>query len=236
MFAMQLKNYFFPSWEYPDTAGVGCNKYDKADTANFLLFLQELKAHPVGKTLMVTASAGPEPWFGPTGVPVTDVSPFAKVLDFVILMVYDIWGPWSMTVGPNAPLDDTCAPATAKLGSAVSAVQAWKKAGMPLDKIVLGVPAYGRSYRVSKQHAFVTGSTTQLALYPQFDTTSHPTGTKWDARPGETDVCGVKSTVPGGVLQYWGMISQKYVDSQGNPLPGQIYKFDTCSKTVNVLL
>jgi chitinase len=217
-------------WEYPNEQGIGCNCYDINDTANFLLFLQELRAHPVGKNLTITAAVGIVPWLGTEGVPVPDVSGFASVFDFITIMNYDIWGSWSSAVGPNAPLDDTCAPGYAQMGSAITAVQAWKKAGMPEEKIVLGVPAYGHSYRVSKQDAFVNGST-QLALYPPFNTTSPPAGTNWDSRPGETDVCGVKSTTPGGIIQYWGMMSLGYLDRNGDPNPGQIYKFDNCSKT-----
>jgi chitinase len=224
---------FSASWEYPNGLGIGCNSYDINDTANFLLFLQELRAHPVGKNLTITAAAGTVPWLGTEGIPEPDVSGFAKVLDFVTIMNYDIWGPWSSTVGPNAPLDDTCAPGYAQMGSAITAVQAWKKAGMPEEKLVLGVPAYGHSYRVSKQDAFVDGSTTQLALYPPFNASSPPpAGTQWDSRPGETDVCGVKSTRPGGIIQYWGMMTLGHLNQLGNPMSGHIYKFDNCSKTV----
>lgn len=166
------------------------------------------------------------------GTPASDVSGFAKVLDFVVIMNYDIWGPWSSAVGPNAPLDDTCAPGSAQVGSALSAVQAWTKSGMPVEKLVLGVPAYGHSYRVRKQEAFVKGSTTQIALYPRMDSKAPPAGTKWDSRPGETDICGVNATTPGGIIQYWGMMEHGYLDNLGNPKSGQIYKFDNCSKTV----
>jgi chitinase len=98
-----------------------------------------------------------------------------------------------------------------------SAVQAWQKSGMPLEKLVLGVPAYGHSYRVRKQDAFVSGSTDQIGLYPRFDSSSPPAGTKWDSRPGETDACGVKSTTPGGIIQYWGMVELGYLDSPWKP-------------------
>jgi len=218
-------------WEHPNSVGIGCNLRDIHDTPNFLLFLQELRAHPVGKDLAITASASSAPWLGTEGIPVEDVSDFAKVLDFVAIMNYDICGPWSPTVGPNAPVDDTCAPGGDQMGSAVAAVKAWKKSGMPVEKLVLGVPAYGHSYRVRKQDAFVDGSTTQIALYSRFDSKSQPAGSRWDSRPGETDVCGVTSTVPGGIIQYWGMIELGYLDSLGNPKSGQIYKFDNCSKT-----
>ena len=188
----------------------------------------------MGKTLSITVSAGSAPWLGTEGIPVPDVSGFAKVLDFVIIMNYDICGPWSRMVGSNAPLDDTCAPGAAQMGSALSALRAWTKSGMPIEKLVLGVPAYGHAYRVRKQDAFVDGSTTQIALYSRMDSGAQPTGTQWDSRPGEIDVCGVKATTPGGVIQYWGMVELGYLDSLGNPKSGQIYKFDNCSKTVCV--
>ena len=38
-------------------------------------------------------------------------------------MNYDVWDSWSTGVGPNAPLDDFCAPT--KAGSASSGVKAW---------------------------------------------------------------------------------------------------------------
>lgn len=81
----------------------------------------------------------------------TDVSAFADVFDHVgmytsrtkperglilgiAMMVYDVWGSWSTGgVGPNAPLDDSCAPT--KAGSAESAVDAWTAAGFPANKV-----------------------------------------------------------------------------------------------------
>ena len=49
------------------------------------------------------------------------------------IMNYDVWGSFSSGVGPNAPLDDACAPA--KEGSATSAVKAWTAAGFPASKV-----------------------------------------------------------------------------------------------------
>ena len=187
--------------------------------------------------MAVTAAAPGTPWLGPNGTPVTDVSGFAKVLDYVTIMNYDIWGPWSPTVGPNAPLDDSCAPKADQAGSAMSAVQAWKKAGMPLNKLVLGIPSYGHSYRVRKQNAYVNGVGGQLALYPKFDANAQPAGDKWDAPAGAKDPCNDKvSTQPGGIIQYWGMIFLGYIDQNGNPKPGKTYRFDTCSNTVCFLV
>ena len=48
-------------------------------------------------------------------------------------MNYDLWGPWSPTVGPNAPLFDSCAPQP--MGSAESAVKAWTGAKFPARQV-----------------------------------------------------------------------------------------------------
>jgi chitinase len=195
--------------------------------------LQQLRRDPVGKLLAITAAAGSSPWLGANNSPIKDVSEFSKVLDYVAIMNYDIWGPWSPTVGPNAPLEDSCAPQAARVGSASSAVQVWTKAKMPLDKLVLGVPAYGHSYRVLARNAYSNG---KIALYPKFDASHQPAGDAWDGQPAGSDVCGVKSTQPGGIINYWGMISLGYIDNNGNPKTGRKYRFDTCSKTVCILV
>ena len=49
-------------------------------------------------------------------------------------MAYDVWGAWSTNgVGPNAPLDDSCA--TYKGGSAMKSVDDWAATGFPLSKV-----------------------------------------------------------------------------------------------------
>lgn len=95
----------------------------------------------MGKKLVLSAAVSLTPFAGADGTPSADVRGFAKVLDFIEVMDYDVWGSWSTAVGPNAPLNDTCAPSPAgQQGSAVSAVKAWTTAGMPASQIVLGVP------------------------------------------------------------------------------------------------
>lgn len=102
------------------------------------------------------------------------------------MMNYDVWGSWSSAVGPNSPLNDTCATLANQQGSAVSGVQAWTEAGMPPHKIVLGVASYGHSFSVTVQNAIKDG---QLVAYPPFNASNQPAGDAWDGQPG-TDVCG----------------------------------------------
>ncbi|KAJ7790959.1 glycoside hydrolase family 18 protein [Mycena olivaceomarginata] len=121
----------------------------------------------IGSTLILSAATAMTPFTDWDGKPF-DVSGFSKVLNYIAIMVYDINGPsWSSAVGPNAPLNDACAPESFRNGSVASAVNAWQAAGMPLAKIVLGVASYGHSFRVSESDAFSDDcSKNQLALYP----------------------------------------------------------------------
>ncbi|KAL0569569.1 hypothetical protein V5O48_012391 [Marasmius crinis-equi] len=215
-------------WEYPNRQGLGCNVINPNDTSNFISFLEELRQHPVGKHLILTAATSITPYNDATGSPSSDLSRFANALDFVALMNYDIWGPWSATVGPNAPLNDTCVADTAKQqGSAVSAVTAWKKAGVPIEKMLLGLPAYGHSFKVKKEDAFKQGSSKELAEYPKMDKSVRPAGDRWDDPAGLVDACGV-SNPAGGIYNFWGLVENGFLGPDGKPKYPS--RFDECSK------
>ena len=147
-------------------------------------------------------------------------------------MNYDVWGGFSPTVGPNAPLNDTCAPTSSQSGSAVSAVQDWTKAGFPRNQIILGVPAYGHSFSVKRSDAI--GASGKLNLYPPFDKNSQPAGDKWDGTAGGVDECGNPNVV-GGVFNFWGLIDAGFLTSNGTVANGILYTFDNCSQTVRAL-
>jgi hypothetical protein len=71
------------SWEYPAKQGIGCNIVSTNDSANFLSFLQTLRAQDGAQNLTVTAAVSITPFIGPDGTPMSDVSGFAKVLDSI---------------------------------------------------------------------------------------------------------------------------------------------------------
>ncbi|KAJ8076967.1 hypothetical protein PM082_001390 [Marasmius tenuissimus] len=217
-------------WEYPNGAGIGCNAISPNDTTNFLAFLKELRSTEVGGKLLLTAATAITPFSNADGEPSADVSEFAKVLDFIAIMNYDIWGSWSETVGPNAPLDDTCTSKANQQGSAVSAVKAWSEAGIPKNQLILGVPAYGHSFTVNKTAAF--NGTEKLQLYPAFNASVHQAGDKWDDGAG-LNVCGVEEP-NGGNFNFWGIIEAGYLNEDGSPKKGVPYRFDECSKTAYV--
>lgn len=134
-------------WEYPGRGGNTCNIFDAAhDTDNFLTFLttlrKQLDAHYGPKRKAITLAVAVTPFQGPNGT-LTDVSPFARVVDFINLMQYDINGLWNPQTGPNAPLNFEAG----KLAqvSFASAIDAWTGAGFPARQLVAGLAFYGRS-------------------------------------------------------------------------------------------
>ncbi|KAJ3841144.1 glycoside hydrolase family 18 protein [Lentinula raphanica] len=214
-------------WEYPGKQGIGCNTVSSSDAENFLSFLEELRQDPTGANLVLAAAVSITPWVGSGGEPMTDVSAFAKVLDHISIMNYDIWGSWSPTVGPNAPLNDSCAPV--QDGSAVSAVNAWTAAGFPADQISLGLAAYGHSFDVSNSNALSGSNSKTLKLYPAFNAGDQPHGDSQDAQAG-TDECG-NATPVGGIFNFWGLVDGGFLTTAGNAANGIDYTFDNCSQT-----
>ncbi|KAJ1727634.1 hypothetical protein LPJ61_004469 [Coemansia biformis] len=134
-------------WEYPGRPGDTCNVVDAAnDTPNFLGFLKQLRAALDAKfgagTKLITMAVSLTP-FSVNDTPLTDVSEFAKVTDFINLMIYDVNGVWMDQTGPNAPLFYEDGKATQM--SFATAIRAWTKAGWPASKLNVGLPFYGRS-------------------------------------------------------------------------------------------
>ncbi|KAI0777381.1 glycoside hydrolase [Trametes elegans] len=218
-------------WEYPNKQGAGCNVIADDDSANFLSFLQALRAEPAAQNLTLSAAAGITPFAGTDGQPLSDVSGFAAVLDYLAIMNYDVWGTWSTGVGPNAPLNDTCADAANQQGSAVSAVKAWTGAGFPANQLVLGVASYGHSFKVDKSAALASGNT--LAAYPAFEKGQQPLGDSWDEdAPAGVDQCGNPTAGgPSGIFDYWGLVEGGFLTANGTAADGIDFRFDECSQT-----
>lgn len=143
-------------------------------------------------------------------------------------MNYDIKANPAIGAGPSSPLNDSCAPTGAQLGSATSAIDAWTAAGMPYDQILLGVPAYGHSYVVPPTQ--ITSPNVTGLSYPPFNLSLELPGDSWDGDRG-LDVCGVTQG-PGGIYTYWGLVQQDFLNTDGSVKDGIDYRFDECSQTV----
>lgn len=132
-------------WEYPKGGD---------DKKNFVLLLKELKeafeaeSQEVKQQRLLLSAAVP---VGPDNVRGGyDVPAVASYLDFINLMAYDFHGKWEKETGHNAPL---YAPSTdsewRKQLSVDNAANLWVKMGAPKEKLIIGMPTYGRSFTLA---------------------------------------------------------------------------------------
>ncbi|THH31014.1 hypothetical protein EUX98_g3199 [Antrodiella citrinella] len=220
-------------WEFPGVDADPGNVVNPNDSQNFLAFLQQLRNTTTMQNLTISASASITPFANSTALPMTNVSAFAEPLDYVTIMNFDQWGSWSPSVGPNAPLNDSCPdspPNSVVSGSADSAVKAWIAADFPPEKLVLGVAAYGHSFSVNNSDANNTAApsdavwTFPVAAYPPFHLPQLQ-GDSLDAK-NATDAGNYT-----GIFNFFGLIDEGFLDSNGHPVNGTGYRFDNCTQT-----
>ncbi|KAH9833837.1 glycoside hydrolase family 18 protein [Rhodofomes roseus] len=136
-------------WEFPNDDGAGDGQGKSPDdAANLLTFFQALRAK-LGNDAIISAAVTDQPFKGPDGNPLSDVSDYAKVMTYVNLMNYDTVGA-SSTPGPNAPLGDLCGTSTHKQSSAQAGLKQWTDANFPANQLMLGLPLYGYVSKSSK--------------------------------------------------------------------------------------
>ncbi|KAI8091858.1 glycoside hydrolase [Thamnidium elegans] len=133
-------------WEYPnDPNGISCNRRNPEDTDNFLKLIKLLremleKKYP-SEHKLITAAVSANVFLDQDRKVITNLERgWATYMDAFYIMAYDINGVWSNVTAANAPLyfGDT-----GQLISADSSIQSWINAGIPSDRIYLGVPFYG---------------------------------------------------------------------------------------------
>lgn len=136
-------------WEYPVGGGLQSNKTRKEDKPNYTLLLAELRkqldeAGQTDKKQYLLTIAAPA---GPRTIGNLEIDKIHKHLDWINVMAYDFHGTWDATTHFNAPLfaikDDPAKDETSKKLNVDAAIQSYLSAGVPAEKIVLGVPFYG---------------------------------------------------------------------------------------------
>ncbi|KAJ8680395.1 hypothetical protein QAD02_016182 [Eretmocerus hayati] len=128
-------------WEYPNQRGG-----KPSDKENFVSLLRELKEAFEGKNLILSAAVASAERSASQSYLITEV---AKYLDFINLMAYDLHGKWNKKTGINAPLyPGSWEQNQDRLLNVDASVKYWINQGAPPKKLVLGVPLYGRSFKL----------------------------------------------------------------------------------------
>ncbi|XP_055388042.1 probable chitinase 10 [Condylostylus longicornis] len=120
-------NCFNVDWEFPDTS----------DRDAFVSLLQDIKNGIAGVELFVAVSAGI--WQSDISYNIPAIS---SVCDYINLMTYDYHGSWESVTGMNAPLTG---PPGDQL-NIVATVNYYLSKGAPANKLVVGIPFYGRTF------------------------------------------------------------------------------------------
>ncbi|KAF8374593.1 hypothetical protein PRIPAC_81022 [Pristionchus pacificus] len=107
-------------WEYPDAA----NK------ANFVSLIKELKSQSGGKLLTAAVSAG-----AATINAGYDVPSFEKYVDYLTVMSYDFHFGSEPKIAHQGAYSET-----------IAAMNIWNQKGMPKNKLLMGIGAYGRGW------------------------------------------------------------------------------------------
>ncbi|KAG5182405.1 glycosyl hydrolases family 18-domain-containing protein [Tribonema minus] len=131
-------------WEYPNYDGTA-----PAERTNFTLLLQEMYAACKRAGLLLTAATA-----ALQADTHYELSQIHKYLDFINLMTYDFNGgsfPGTTVANANAPIVDCLSRwcANTKAADIDSALSSYINAGVPANKIVLGLATYSRTFTLA---------------------------------------------------------------------------------------
>lgn len=139
-------------WEFPVSGGLREGR--PQDRQNFTLLLEEFRrqvdqqgqADSKGYLLTAATSARPQEYAN------LDLEKVVEYLDWINLMAYDFHISSEVKTNFNAPLfpypnDPSAGPDIWEHYNCDAAVKGYLKTGVPPDKLVLGVPFYGRGWQ-----------------------------------------------------------------------------------------
>ncbi|KAF5347319.1 hypothetical protein D9756_009917 [Leucocoprinus leucothites] len=217
-------------WEYPNDTGSG-NPHSPSDSTN-LLSLVKLLRNVLGSTRIISAAVTHMPWRGADGKPLRNVSEFAKYMNFVNIMNYDVFGA-SDPPGPNAPLENRCGTSVQPEANARAALSQWTKAGMPASKLLLGLPLYG--YVAHSNAKKLSGSSVPTYQSSTSSPGAHPRGPP-------VPIPRTGAAPPGDLSRLWGQqisfnqlllsgVLHKKTDGTYDSANGFTMSWDDCSDT-----
>ncbi len=135
-------------WEYPAMEGDKDHIFRPEDKQNYTLMFAALKAEldaltqETGKKYLLTAAVGGSQQF----IDNTEMAKVQSYLDYVNVMTYDYQSKEKAIHHTNLQPSDKYEDGN----SASKSIQAYIQAGVPADKLVMGIAFYGRVYELKK--------------------------------------------------------------------------------------
>ena len=135
-------------WEYPNQTGAG-NIYREEDIGNFTLLMkacrekldQLAEKNKKKEGYLLTIASGADS----TYIQNTNLGEVQKYLDFINIMAYDFYNGLHNTSGHHANLQESKTSHSGDI-SVIKSVQLHLDAGVPLKKLNIGIPFYGRKW------------------------------------------------------------------------------------------
>ncbi|GHJ43446.1 chitinase [Catellatospora sp. TT07R-123] len=143
-------------WEFPVSGGPAELTHRPEDRRNATLLAQAFRQElGPGRLLTAALPAGRLQTAGPYDPADSyELAALADVLDLVNVMTYDFGTGFSPVATFNAPLaedaQDPLPPDLRRWNNVTGAVDYYESRGVPRQKLVLGVPFYGRGFRVAE--------------------------------------------------------------------------------------
>ncbi|OBS25972.1 hypothetical protein FPOA_06504 [Fusarium poae] len=155
-------------WEYPGASDQGIPAGDKNDGIYYTRFLTVLRnLLPSSKSLSI---ALPGSFWYLKPFPVEDM---AKILDYFVFMTYDLHGQWDYGNKFASPGCDNgnCLRSHVNRTETRNSLSMITKAGVPAEKVIVGIASYGRSFRMADKsctgpHCLFTGSFSESDAEP----------------------------------------------------------------------
>ncbi|ORX68568.1 glycoside hydrolase [Linderina pennispora] len=133
-------------WEHPVEGGMEGNPHSPADATNYAHLLYDLRTH---------LDSLPPPRFGRYEISIStsaarsvyrhlDLAAIAHVVDTINIMTYDYAGAWSPTTAHQQNLFESSLASSGITGD--TTVSDYIRAGVPPEKVVLGIGFYGRGF------------------------------------------------------------------------------------------
>jgi chitinase len=184
-------------WEYPKSA----------DTANFTELIKAFRAEMQrqgpnprnGAPFLLTIAASPAIYY----INFIDVAGITPYLDWVNVMTYSMHGCWGINhTGHNAPLWGSAEEPDGFNYSGHGGISEWLRRGMPADKLLLGLPYYGKAFQA------MTGPGPNLSYPGRFAPIDPAMNTSGNCPQGTW------ADTPDGTLSYWDLVN-RYVNLNG---------------------